>query len=241
MSATTLGNVNMVDSPDLIWEDDLTNGQTLTVFVQHSPAAEIYDRLPDLGNLAEDQSTFPGLILTKRSVRRLPGDVAKATLTYRPQSGQGGASASTYYETDEGVEEIGILQVKRYSNLSADDQKILSLMITNGLKKPDGKTYWEDDLSSDARAQECAAKIKKGVVTVKSPFVIFREVNPNSSLPNESSGVGQIATPPASAPTLPDNRNWLFVGDHAVRQNGTTTRTRTWQGSGPTGWDTDLY
>jgi hypothetical protein len=80
-----------------------------------------------------------------------------------------------------------------------------------------------------------------GVTSYRERGVTFTEVISQLNRPTAAAKVGKISTPPTAAPTLEDLANWMLVSEQIDKRGGLYQITRTWEASGPKGWDEDIY
>lgn len=171
-----------------------------------------------------------------RSVGSDSNEVQNGNLAY---PGRLPSAVTEFFELDASMEQKSILRHPRYLELTEADRQILGAMIQLGVIDADGNARREE-LSTKARANECADKIESGVTSYLAPKWVwrYRKLNSNWSVDR---GLGKISDPYGPAPTI--NGNWLFTGVTGNGwEGGALEMTATWESS-PEGdeWDTDLY
>lgn len=107
-------------------------------------------------------------------------------------------------------------------------------------KDPDLNGWKPDSDDASDGMKKYYAYRNRGVDDYLLGTVTMRVTEEGQAEPNLS-GLGRIATPP-SAPSLPDNRNWLLVGIDGERVGNDRWKvTREYRASGAGGWDPVIY
>lgn len=81
----------------------------------------------------------------------------------------------------------------------------------------------------------------KGQESYVDAMLTFRKRYVSRVHPSTVNGVGKIATPPNQAPSLDNNRNWLYWGLNVQEKAHVYSINEEWKASAEGGWEPDWY
>jgi len=166
-----------------------------------------------------------------------PGGIMAITYRYIGQVGEGEDEEDPVLPKSGlriSVSDEPLLSHIRYEDLDEAEKLALAKIISGNTD-----SALEDEVTS-LRGREALAKIRKGTTAYRDPKVEYtRSWTSNRPLGNLNA-VGHIDVPP-EAPSVADDRDWLYSGAEQDHQGATYSVTQIWELSGRGGHDPDLY
>ena len=90
-------------------------------------------------------------------------------------------------------------------------------------------------------ASDAEADAWRGIRGYLSPGAIWRKNYITKVRPTDLGELGHIDIPEGSPPTIPNGRNWLYIGLTWEQRGLTYTVRKEWRASGRRGWNTSIY
>lgn len=196
------------------------------------------------------------LLLKKLSVSNAKGGVGKVECTY------GGVNENDFDFGDEdnprtfslgiSVSEEPIETHVRYKDIPVKEKELIQNIKEGRYREAEGEAnkYIKNGDSAngakfalvDEMAIELAGKLKKGIDSYVVPNQIWRTsfISKTNVSAAKLNAVGKITTAPG-APTVSDDRDWLFIGASVDQVGDLFNITYEWRLSGPGGWDAEIY
>lgn len=163
-------------------------------------------------------------------------DEEEPSYTYELSISVGEDPIETHFRyKDVPAAELAIIQNLKAGKLTETDEDYI---YKNGTDHEQGQIF---EITSE-RGRELASKIQRGIESYLQPAQIWRASFVSKNLPPASilNAVGKITSAPG-APTVSDDRNWLFLGASVTETDKIFSISYEYQLSGPGGWDTELY
>lgn len=173
------------------------------------------------------------------------GDLAEITTQYAGAEDtfefDDNEKANAVYSMGLSVSEEPLLTHQRYKDLSADEKKALSGIISGKDKDDQGKML-SNEIASEL-GLELLAKIERGQTSYYSPRTTWKEswVRNSPVKTAQLNNVGKIDVPDGPVPVLGGGRNWLSNGVTQTQDGKSFRIEAEWLMSDRGGWDPEIY
>lgn len=196
------------------------------------------------------------MLFTGCKVENIEGGLATVTCNYA------GTQEDTFefedlddsktYEMGITTSQEPIMAHPKYKDVAAGEKQILQNVLNGSLKQVSGSQYDFIPMSDHDKTEkftitsdlgkELCEKIQKGLDGYLQAGQIWRVSFVTNTMPSTNilNAVGKI-TSAVGAPTVANDRNWLFIGCNMNQKDRVFNVSYEWQLSGDGGWDEDLY
>lgn len=201
---------------------------------------------------------WQNLELTKLNIEEVKSGIAKVSCTYSFLNESNTFTfndSQDYYESSITTSEEPLATHNNYKDISAADMEALQGAKNGSWIKEDGSykfTSLSNDPSTEAPKEVTITDTTaielwdnfyaKDIDVYLAVHQTFRKTTYRRTLPSAVlKNVGKIDTPPGAAPSLDDDKNWLYAGATITRQAAYYVITQEWIASGSGGWSSIIY